>query len=343
MTRRPGVTLMEVLVAIMIVGVGLLALLTLFPLGALEMARSVQNDKMGHAKHNATNLANILGVRLDNGVQQAMLTPGGGLTPANSLNAFGQVAFPDAPSYPVFVDPVGFNFPINAAAQNWLSGVTMGIGSTPRRVTCAGQIVGPLFSRGQLFGLNVFLDEILFPRDPDLYPNVALGTPCPPSAVAALSSYERSARYSWAFMVQMPQVRMTTHVDLNVILYSGRPLDNTSTLGENTYQTLFRPGTGDAVLSFPGAPPEIAVGNWIIDASMVHPSLPAAAGLVTPRANFHRVVGVTQQYNAGTGLQETVLDLQPPPRASRFTPPANYLGLTIVLDNVLEVYNRGTY
>jgi hypothetical protein len=37
--------LLEVLVAIFITGVGLLALLNLFPLGVLEMARAVQDDR----------------------------------------------------------------------------------------------------------------------------------------------------------------------------------------------------------------------------------------------------------------------------------------------------------
>ena len=42
---QTGTTLLEVLVAIFITGVGLLALLTLFPLGALEMARAIDDDR----------------------------------------------------------------------------------------------------------------------------------------------------------------------------------------------------------------------------------------------------------------------------------------------------------
>jgi prepilin-type N-terminal cleavage/methylation domain-containing protein len=40
-----GVTLVEVLVAIMLAGIGLLALLTLFPLGALSMAQAIKDDR----------------------------------------------------------------------------------------------------------------------------------------------------------------------------------------------------------------------------------------------------------------------------------------------------------
>jgi prepilin-type N-terminal cleavage/methylation domain-containing protein len=43
--RESGVTLVEVLVAIFIMGVGLLALLTLFPLGALDMAQAIKDDR----------------------------------------------------------------------------------------------------------------------------------------------------------------------------------------------------------------------------------------------------------------------------------------------------------
>jgi prepilin-type N-terminal cleavage/methylation domain-containing protein len=51
-TRRPwtsceGVTLIEVLAAIFIMGVGLLAMLTLFPVGALSMRRSINEDRAG--------------------------------------------------------------------------------------------------------------------------------------------------------------------------------------------------------------------------------------------------------------------------------------------------------
>src|SRR5205085_7502211 len=78
MNRRAGVTLLEVLVAIMITGVGMLALMTLFPLGAMEMAQSVKDDRAGHIKHNAATRANIDKIRLDPMVQAAMLNPGGG-------------------------------------------------------------------------------------------------------------------------------------------------------------------------------------------------------------------------------------------------------------------------
>src|SRR4051794_3443448 len=107
MNRRQGVTLMEVLVAVMITGVGLLALLTLFPLAALEMAASVKDDRCGHIKHNAFALANMLNLRNDPQVVAAMMNPAFGTLPqANAtIPGTGQLQFPDTPSYPVLIDP----------------------------------------------------------------------------------------------------------------------------------------------------------------------------------------------------------------------------------------------
>lgn len=55
--RRPGITLLEVLAAIFIVGIGLLALLTLFPLGALQMAQAIKDDRAGQAAASAVALS----------------------------------------------------------------------------------------------------------------------------------------------------------------------------------------------------------------------------------------------------------------------------------------------
>jgi hypothetical protein len=55
--RRAGITLLEVLVAIFITGVGLLALLKLFPLGALEMAQAIKDDRTAAVARDAVALS----------------------------------------------------------------------------------------------------------------------------------------------------------------------------------------------------------------------------------------------------------------------------------------------
>lgn len=50
---QAGIALLEVLIAILMMGVGLLALLTLFPLGMLEMAQAIPDDRTAAANRNA--------------------------------------------------------------------------------------------------------------------------------------------------------------------------------------------------------------------------------------------------------------------------------------------------
>ena len=60
MNRRTAVTLTEVLVAIFIMGIGLLAILSLFPLGAAQMAQSLKDQRCAEAAGNASALFRVL-------------------------------------------------------------------------------------------------------------------------------------------------------------------------------------------------------------------------------------------------------------------------------------------
>ena len=54
---RQGVTLLEVLITIFIMGIGMLALLVLFPLGAVNMARALRDDRAAGSAVTAENIA----------------------------------------------------------------------------------------------------------------------------------------------------------------------------------------------------------------------------------------------------------------------------------------------
>lgn len=56
-TTQAGIALVEVLIAIFIMGIGLLALLTLFPLGAIEMAQAIPDDRTAAAAGDAVAFA----------------------------------------------------------------------------------------------------------------------------------------------------------------------------------------------------------------------------------------------------------------------------------------------
>ncbi len=55
MTRRPGLSLIEVLTALFIMGIGAIAILTLFPLGAINMANANRDDRSSLAAFGADN------------------------------------------------------------------------------------------------------------------------------------------------------------------------------------------------------------------------------------------------------------------------------------------------
>jgi len=56
---------MEVLIAIFVMGIGMLSLLTLFPVGAMNMAQAMRDDRCAQAATNATALANAFNLRQD--------------------------------------------------------------------------------------------------------------------------------------------------------------------------------------------------------------------------------------------------------------------------------------
>ena len=326
-TSRPGFTLLEVLAAILITGVGLLALLTLFPLGALEMAQSVKADRCGHAKQNAAATANIWGIRQDANVVNAMLNPGGGLPQLQSSNPT-QAA---SPSYPVFVDPNGWwaNNGVNANWRDWMAGQPPGGGGfiVPPRVTFTQlSLTSPDvgfasdtpagYRQQQLLRWTTFLDDMSFPRDDPS--GVPAGRPCIPTT----GLVDRAPRYSWAYVCQMPKVGAPAIVQLTVVVYSGRALTASAT-GETAYSANFSSGGTVVTLNWGATqnPPDVVYGSWIFDATM-QPD---------PRGYFYRVLSATQ-----TSPTTMDVEVQTPIVG------AGGAGVVIILDNVIEVFNRGT-
>jgi Tfp pilus assembly protein PilV len=68
MTRRPAVTLIEVLVSMFIMAIGMLALLVLFPLGAISMGQALKDDRCASTASMAENVAIATNVRHDSTV-----------------------------------------------------------------------------------------------------------------------------------------------------------------------------------------------------------------------------------------------------------------------------------
>lgn len=164
--NRRAATLVEVLVAIFVMGIGLIALLTLFPIGIISMAQAIQDERCFQCSQIADGLANALDVRHDPWVIRdwpqlapaapaAVIpnpagvagnnppaypapyptgNPGGNdpaIAPAQLLDAYtnpNPATLPNAdalgPSYPLFVDPVGYYSSLPPTNTNWVGGAT---------------------------------------------------------------------------------------------------------------------------------------------------------------------------------------------------------------------------
>src|SRR5438445_4966279 len=122
MTRRSGVTLIEVLVSIFVTAIGLLALLALFPVGAFSMANAIKNGRCVQASVNATAFAKVANIANDSLVTPLYTNADPGLAALGQYPVIVQntqqittpgtppttITLPyNGPSYPVLVDPVG--------------------------------------------------------------------------------------------------------------------------------------------------------------------------------------------------------------------------------------------
>jgi prepilin-type N-terminal cleavage/methylation domain-containing protein len=400
MSHRHGVTLMEVLVAIFVMGIGMLALLVLFPLGVLRFMQSLQDERCAQVSRMATSIANFQNVRSDP-VMLGVVTitnPGANYSPATQVSftsatgsgatgivqiSGGQItgvvvtnigtgytnanpvtvkftdsgggtgatatalptmqdsftnpgngwnllsADPHGPSYPVFVDPMGYwSLQGQTANQFWLAGLT-GTNTIPRR-TAQYALANGVPSSGLALRWTCLLDEIPFAPD---------STPEPETPGS--TTFARDSRYCWSYMLKRPRTSDPSVVDMSVVVYNKRPILS-SVFNEYLYQTqqggptevTFDP-VGNNITIAPSADnfvPSVRPGDWLLDASYV----PNQAGTYgTVNGYFYRIVGVTETADGYT------FEVQQPLRNMASTMSTNAWQKVILLEGVAEVFEKG--
>ncbi|MBM4068864.1 MAG: prepilin-type N-terminal cleavage/methylation domain-containing protein [Planctomycetes bacterium] len=300
---RSGMTLIEVLVAIFVMGIGLIALLALFPIGVLRMAQAIQDGRTGHIAKNADAVAAAKGARTD--AQLNFIPPGGFL----GTGPFDYFKYPKGPvwpapytaddagqSFPVFVDPIGYQSNTGPVANvDWVPRRTLSFATTAAQAT-------------RWF---MFLDDIYFNTD---------GT--------VGSAFEREYRYQWAYMLQRPTASNTSIVDLKVVVYKNRPpLVAGST--ERLYAAkLLEQNVVRIDWSAVGTYPQVRPGEWLLDVTLM-----PVAGVAnkSSRADFHRVVAMKD-----SSTTEVDIEVQTP------FPSGNVNLQIVVMEGVAEVFRRGT-
>jgi hypothetical protein len=324
---------MEVLVAIFIMAIGLLALLALFPLGALTMAQAIKDSRSAQSVQVASSISESQQIRNDPNIfifsgnsldpfTNGNTPPGGGniiwtgtWVALNNLPNNGTYS---GPSYPVFVDGlVGINLNLN---QNTLGdNQTLNSPGIPRRSV---SFVNSTKDYDTWFTL---LDDISF--NPD-------GTPVTPGGGTTI---ERDSRYSWAYMLRRPNFLDTKVVDLTAVIYRNR---SRFVAGETTYQYQADLSNGPTnLMTITWGPtqekPAIRPGGWVLDSTVIQ----IGTQIPEPQGTFYRVTSVTDLGNnqVAVELQTNLRRKVPPPNP----PPSPVQGVVTVMDNVVEVFEKG--
>jgi prepilin-type N-terminal cleavage/methylation domain-containing protein len=270
---RPGVTLIEILVTIFIMGIGMLALLVLFPLGALKMGQALRDDRCASSAALADSIALAWDIRHD---------------PTNVIPAFtanGVNTAITGPSNGVFVDP--YFAPV--AATVGTPGPGGATSALPRRTFAANgvPVAGNLAVRW-----CTLLDDITFAVDgtPDLGSNNAPGFA------------QRAEAYTWAWLVRQAQAGSSAVVQMDVVVYRKR---DTTVLNEPVFAATGAVNTNTMILTYgaQGAQPNLRTGQWVLDTS------PSSYGNKAVPGYFYRVVGYTD-YGNGTMLLELESNLK---------------------------------
>jgi prepilin-type N-terminal cleavage/methylation domain-containing protein len=341
MQRRNGLTLIEVLVAIFIMGIGLIALLTLFPIGILRMMQAIRDERTAQAAWSAQSVTTMHNLRNDPFLLSAPGEPdlfqnphaAGGLLPSETFSE----------SYPIYADPVG-RTSFTGIPQNWVGGIPGYL----RR--CPVSFVPNVLALNQNFRIG---DDITF--DPTFDPLLPAMGPGTPKVIAPTGppTIQRDPTYSWAYLLRRPQTGDRSVVDCAIVVYDKRA---TITMGETVYQNLayFDPDKNAILIDISSPttlPPNIRAGDWLYDATLYKNSPTTGSA----HSYFYRVVAAEDVVAGGKRFAK--YEVQTPIRGfisgpSKGTIPAMqdptttvpgsvYQGTVIVMDRVAEVFEKG--
>jgi hypothetical protein len=227
--RRRGITLTEVLVAVFVVSLGMIALMTLFPLGAFSMAQAIQDDRAAQSAANgAATLRMIWRGSLNNGTNDTVL----------------QTKF--TTSSVVYLDPIG-------SLSSPAAPTPVASGTIPRATLTDSANNTPTYQ--QVNRWFTLLDDMAFNTDG--------------SASQSGGAVFRQGLYSWAYMLRNPAGTLATGaplprvIDYSVVVYKGRAFGSTGTaLNENRFPAVG--GIGTTTITITGTP-NLKRGGWVLD------------------------------------------------------------------------------
>lgn len=332
--KRKGITLTEALVALFIAALGMISLLTLFPLGAMQMGQALKDSRSAQAAQEADGLMRWYWAKYETDptsttdpIQAAMDTGDG----AGAITS-------GVASYPVLVDPQG-------SANTWASGAGVlqkrrvgydatlapnGLTNVPRRTVSNNTAGFP-----GLLTTNAMIERYTVLQDELEYGEQQKGIP---GSAALNGKVERGAQYSWSWLLQRPNNARRGVVNMQVVVYFKR----SPTFSKGDHEAVYRitgtdpsgtnvrfyPGTTKLTIPYSGTRPELIKGRWIMDVTN------SAGGSAVRHANFYRVVSV----NAETP-NYLFVELETPIRRNDGSS-VEYTGDLVIFKHVAEVFER---
>jgi hypothetical protein len=336
-----------------------LAILALFPIGAVSMARAInQNRAADHASNSDAVLRYYwknawidrqYGGGVRNSTLEAYAASGEEMLVLlerrpgyNLANSPDILATSQQPSFVVVVDPIGYQTQQSFGPANRLN--IGGQPTLPARSTlfaAEADVAKPYRTRARL---TTLLDDMSWDKNGE-----------PANLTGQL---ERGGRYNVAWVIQRPRNSTPHEVKVTVLVYAGRsPTDTPSSETTFAAHTLNydpnaepKPNTINVPLGGQSTP-NVRKGGWVGFSlnCWPHPHPPQVpAGVQYPTLDFYRVSAVTE--DPGNGGQ-IILEFEQPLRSYDVTTLTGYQGpanghrldgTVIFFDNLVEVFDRGT-
>ncbi|QJW97478.1 type IV pilus modification PilV family protein [Frigoriglobus tundricola] len=336
MTRRTGTSLIEVLVTIGILGIGLISVIALFPMAAITMGQALKDDRTATCA--ATADGYIRNVHFRNVVEQTTPTEpyffamdgnqtdgqtplsgtalGTGVpTPQLSNPSANTPIYPDShPSYPVFVDPMGYATGSNAVGD--LGSFTGGTYAIPR-VT-----VQTIQSQATTAQQNLLALRLCSQMDGLTYND---------DAVAQQGASMRELRYNWLWVLQRPTNSDRTTTTCTVVVFDRRVNLYKPPGSEAVFTTTFNPAQTSVTIS---STADVRKGSWVMDGTITTVTDPDNVSRPIRHAIFYRVLSVNDNGNGSYTLELNT----PITRLDGQTYP--YTGNVVVMPAVADVYQR---
>lgn len=380
MTRRPrrtGTTLMEVMIATAILAIGVLAILALFPIGAVNMARAINQNRAADHAQNSDALFRLYWKR-------AWLDPNGGgirsrtdaamnsneemialLDRQPPINYLLPPNIPEGssqPSYPVLVDPIGCRNQLQngIAYQRYVNGQNGPNGPTMLPVRCNLAATPfpappPTGSYTATIRNTTMLDEFSFDGNGEPANLTGTGTP-------GTGAVERGGRYNVSWLIQRPKNNVADEVNLTVLVFAGRaPTDAPS--AETVYQAVAtdyspqvdpKPKALTVTYNPSNGKPGFLRGKWVAFSTPIQPqpAPPNGTGVPYPSFDFYRIAAVTDIDDTTMSIEveqplrtydvATLPGWTQTSAAGAVPVNGNLNGFVVFFDNLFEVFDRGT-